>query len=262
MAGKTMSNKAYREHEGVSRSELNILRTKTPMHLKYAKEHPSEQTPALLEGKAAHKLILEPETFTEEFIIAPKCDRRTSEGKKIYEQFLEECDGKEVITEEIMEKITAMAEAIKQNKDALLFLKGEHEKSFFWTDADTGEKCKVRPDVLAEVEGKKYIVDYKTTTSCADGEFERSVRKYGYKFQSGMYREGVFQCTFDEYGFAFVAQEKTAPYASRVYICSEEFIAEGHDQFRQTLDQYHYCKENDDWYGYNDCMLMGEEDGI
>ena len=261
MVGETMTNKEYRDHEGISRSELNILRTKTPMHLKYAKEHPSEQTPALLEGKAAHKLILEPETFTEEFIIAPKCDRRTSEGKKIYEQFLEECEGKEVITEEIMEKITAMADAIKQNKVAMMFLKGEHERSFFWTDYLTQEPCKVRPDVLAEVEGKKYIVDYKTTTSCADGEFERSVRKYGYKFQSGMYREGVFQCTLDDYGFAFVAQEKTPPYASRVYICSDDFVNEGTDQFRQTIDQYHWCVENDDWYGYTDSMLVGEEEG-
>ena len=260
MAGEVMTNKAYREHEGVSRSELNILRTKTPMHLKYWREHPSEETLALLEGKAAHKLVLEPETFTEEFCIAPKCDRRTAEGKAIYEQFVEESEGKEIITPEIMEKISAMAEAIKHNPVAMQFLKGEHEKSFFWTDADTGEACKVRPDVLAEVEGKKFIVDYKTTQSCADGEFERSVRKFGYKFQAGMYREGVFQNTFDEYGFAFVAQEKTAPYASRVYICSEEFITEGHEEFRQTLDQYHWCVEHDDWYGYGDQMLMGWEE--
>jgi len=259
MAGETMTNKEYRDHEGISRSELNILRTKSPMHLKYTKEHPSEQTPALLEGKAAHKLILEPETFTEEFIIAPKCDRRTSEGKKIYEQFLEECDGKEVITEEIMEKITEMAEAIKLNEDAVKFLKGEHEKSFFWTDAETGEPCKCRPDCLAVVEGKKYIVDYKTTDSCADGAFEYSVRKYGYKFQAGMYREGVFQNTFDEYGFVFVAQEKKAPYASRVYVCTDGFIQEGYIQFRKAIDKYHYCKENSDWYGYAEEILIEEE---
>ena len=259
MAGQTMTNKEYRDHEGISRSELNILRTKSPMHLKYTKEHPSEQTPALLEGKAAHKLILEPETFTEEFIIAPKCDRRTSEGKKIYEQFLEECDGKEVITEEIMEKITEMAEAIKLNEDAVKFLKGEHEKSFFWTDAETGEPCKCRPDCLAVVEGKKYIVDYKTTDSCADGAFEYSVRKYGYKFQAGMYREGVFQNTFDEYGFVFVAQEKKAPYASRVYVCTDGFIQEGYIQFRKAIDKYHYCKENSDWYGYAEEILIEED---
>ena len=256
-----MTNKEYRDHEGISRSELNIIRTKTPMHFKYAKENPEEDSAALLEGRAAHKLILEPDTFADEFAVCPKVDRRTAEGKATYSAFIEESRGKEVITEESFTKIKDMAEAIKKNEEAVKYLRGSHEQSFFWTDAETGEKCKVRPDCLTEVNGQKYIVDYKTTTSCADYEFERSVRKYGYKFQAGMYREGVFQNTFDEYGFAFVAQEKTAPYASRVYICSDEFIREGFEQFRETLNTYHFCKEHDEWPGYPNEYLYGEEEG-
>ena len=255
-----MTNKEYREHEGISRSELNILRSKTPFHFKYSQEHKEEDTAALLEGRAAHKMILEPETFFDEFAVAPKIDRRTAAGKEAYAAFVEESEGKEVITEEIYEKLKEMAEAIKLNPEAVLYLKGDHEQSFFWTDAETGEVCKVRPDCLANVAGQKYIVDYKTTSSCADYEFERSVRKYGYKFQAGMYREGVFQNTFDEYLFAFVAQEKTPPYASRVYICSDEFLREGTEQFRETLNQYHFCKENNEWSGYPNEYLAGEED--
>ena len=260
-----MTNKTYRKHEGVSRSELNILLTKSPMHLKYTQEHPEEDTPALLEGRAAHKLILEPETFTEEFVIAPQCDRRTKEGKETYAAFVEAAEGKEVITTDTMTKIYEMAEAIKQNEVAVKFLQGEHEQSYFWTDAETGEKCKVRPDCIAEVDGQKYIVDYKTTESCADGAFERSVRKYGYKFQAGMYREGVFQNTFDDYKFAFVAQEKKAPYASRVYICDDDFVREGYEAFREAIGIYHWCKENDNWFGYQGpdnmtTLLIGEGD--
>ena len=256
-----MTNKEYRNHEGISRSELNIIRSKTPFHFKYAQEHKEEDTAALLEGRATHKMILEPDTFFEEFAVCPKCDRRTSEGKATYAAFIEESVGKDVITEELFDKIKEMVEAVKLNPEADLYLKGEHERSFFWTDAETGEKCKVRPDCLTEVGGQKYIVDYKTTTSCADYEFERSVRKYGYKFQAGMYREGVFQNTFDEYGFVFVAQEKTAPYATRVYFCSDDFIREGYEQFREALNTYHFCKENDEWSGYPDDYLYGEEEG-
>ena len=263
--GESMTNKTYRKHEGVSRSELNILLTKSPMHFKYAQEHPEEDTPALLEGRAAHKLILEPETFTEEFAICPECDRRTKEGKETYAAFCEEAEGKKVITADTMTKIYEMAEAIKQNETAVKFLNGLHEQSYFWTDAQTGEACKVRPDCLAEVDGIKYIVDYKTTESCADGAFERSVKKYGYKFQSGMYREGVFQNTFEDYKFAFVAQEKKAPYASRVYVCDDDFIREGYEQFREAIGIYHWCKEHDNWYGYEGpdniiTTLIGEGD--
>ena len=124
MAGLTMTNKEYRDHEGVSRSELNIIRTKTPMHMKYAMEHPAEDTPALLEGRATHKYILEPDTFFDEFAIAPVCDRRTKEGKETYAAFLEESEGKDVITEEAFAKCKEMAEALKQNVE--LSFKGEN----------------------------------------------------------------------------------------------------------------------------------------
>ena len=245
-----MTNKEYRENEAVSRSDLAVLLKETPLHFKYRKDHPKEDTSALAFGRAAHKYILEKELFSLEFAVAPLCDRRTKAGKEQYEAFLTECAGKEVITAADYEIIKEMAQAVDEDPFARAFLTGECEQSFFWTDKETGEKCKVRPDCITTYEGKKYIVDYKTTDSCADGAFERSVRNYGYKFQTGMYREGVFQNTFEEYGFAFVAQEKKAPYACRVYVCNDDFLIEGFEQFKKAINLYHWCKVNDCWYGY------------
>lgn len=261
-----MTQKEYREREEISRSELWTLYSKTPYHFLYERENPDEkESLALLEGSAAHKAVLEPDDFDAEFAVMPQCDRRTKEGKEIYANFLTESEGKAVLTADSYQKISEMAEAIKKNPLAVKFLTGVHESSYFWTDSDTGEKCKVRPDCIAEVDGKKYIVDYKTTDSCADWQFEKSVRKYGYKFQAGMYREGVFQNTFEGYGFAFVAQEKKAPYAIRVYICNEDFIQEGYEQFKVALTTFHWCKERNNWYGYegpenNVSELLGEGD--
>ena len=254
-----MTNKEYRENEAISRSELSVLLKETPMHFKYRKENPKEDTPALAFGRAAHKYILEKELFSLEFAVAPVCDRRTKAGKETYEAFLQESAGKEVITAEDYETIKAMAQAVDEDPFARAFLTGECEQSFFWTDAETGEACKVRPDCIALVNGKRYIVDYKTTNSCADGAFEKSVRQFGYKFQTGMYREGVFQNTFEEYGFAFVAQEKTAPYACRVYVCNEDFMIEGYEQFKKALNLYHWCKVNNCWYGYEGSETLVSE---
>lgn len=245
-----MTNKEYRAHEGVSRSELFTILSKTPLHYKYAKENPTEPTNALIFGSAAHKYILEKNEFFDEYAVAPICDRRTKEGKEIYNKFITESEGKVVITNEDYEKILAMAKAIDESPVAREFLSGECEQSFFWTDSDTGEPCKVRPDCLVTVSGRKYIVDYKTTDSCADGHFEKSAKKYGYQMQSGMYREGLFENTFEDYGFVFVAQEKTAPYAVRIYKCAEDFMQEGYTQFREALGIYHECKKSNKWYGY------------
>lgn len=244
-----MSQKEYRAAEGISRSELFAI-SKSPLHFKYQQEYPKEDTKALKFGRAVHKYILEKEDFFKDYAMEPIFDRRTKTGKEEYQAFVDGLGEKESISAEEFQIIQDMDAAIQLNPIAVALLTGEHEKDFFWIDDMTGEKCKCRPDCLTEYEGKKYIVDYKTTDSCEDGHFERSCRKYGYKFQSGMYREGVFQNTFEDYGFAFVAQEKTAPYAVRVYICSEEFINEGYDIYRELLGTYHYCKENDNWYGY------------
>lgn len=240
-----MTNKEYREKDGISRSELQLFR-KSPMHYEYAKTHPNKTPSKALDfGSASHKWILEKEDFFSEFAVAPNVDRRTSEGKRLWNEFVESSEGKIVISEDDMETIIEMGIAIDEHPFARKFLEGEHEVSLFWTDSDTGEKVKCRPDVMnpdTTLTGKKMIVDYKTTDSCEDGHFERSCKKYGYKLQSGMYREGVFQNTFEDYGFAFVAQEKTAPYCVRVYVCSEQYINEGYDEYRALMALYHKCK--------------------
>lgn len=260
-----MNNTVYDNAEGIRRSDLFTIINKTPMHFLYESMNPKEDTPALAFGRAVHKAILEPETFFEEFAKGITVDRRTKEGKQQYEDFLASVGDKEIVTPSDMETIQGMRSVIEKDALASAFLTGEHEKAFFWTDAETGEKCKVKVDCLAEVNGKKYIVDYKTTDSCDERAFIRSVWKYGYKFQAGMYREGVFQNTFEEYGFAFVAQEKAAPYAVRVFICSDEFLDESYTQFREAIGLYHECKTTNHYWGYegpdNDVAeLLGEEE--
>ena len=260
-----LSNKEYRQMEGISRSELWTLFSKTPMHYLHESFNPKEDTPALAFGRAVHKGILEPETFSDEFTVGIAVDRRTKEGKQKWEEFMALVGDREVISTEDMDKIRDMKAVIDREPIASAFLKGEHEQSFFWTDAETGEKCKVRPDCIAVVGDKKYLVDYKTTDSCAGKAFEYSVKKYGYKFQAGMYREGYFQSTFEDVGFAFVAQEKTEPYAVRVYVCSDEFLDEGYTQFREAIGILHECKETNHYWGYegpdNDIsILTGEEE--
>lgn len=257
-----MTNKEYREHEGISRSELQII-DQSPLHFMYAISHPEPETPSLVFGRAAHKFILEQTDFDKEFAVAPVCDRRTTKGKETWINFCELSKGKDIITSDDFDVIWDMYQAIERNPIAVQLLTGEHEQSFFWTDPETGEAVKCRPDCLTEYEGKKYIVDYKTTASCEDGAFERSCKKYGYQLQAGMYREGLFQNTFEEYGFAFVAQEKSAPYAVRVYFCTPEYINQGYDKYRELLGIYHWCKVNDNWYGYegpfNEVTELSEE---
>lgn len=243
-----MTNKEYREHEGISKSSLWEI-NKSPLHFRYKMDNPQIDTPALLFGRAVHKFVLEESYFWNEFVIAPICDRRTVAGKAEWNEFALYSQGRDIITQSDFDEIKAISDSIKSVPDAWELLQGKVEQSYFWTDNMTGESCKCRPDVINHE--KKLIVDLKTTDSCEDNHFERSAKKYGYKLQAGMYREGVFQNTFEEYGFKFVAVEKKPPYAVRIYNCTPEYIDQGYDKFRELIGIYHDCKVKNEWLGYD-----------
>lgn len=247
---------SYDAIPAVRRSDLWEMR-KSPAHYLYRVTHQEEQTPALLFGIAAHKYILEPGSFWDEYIEVPKLDRRTKEGRALWQEIIE--SGKTPISGDDMDIIRNMDQAIMQHPGAFELLgSGLHEVPIEWTDAVTGEKCKCRPDVITSIDGEDWIVDYKTTASCDGSAFERSCRKYGYNLQAAMYTEGVLHSMFIEARFAFVAQEKTPPYAVRIYRCDPDFVEDGMALFRELIEKLHDCKESGEWPGYEDEVLYGE----
>lgn len=249
----------YDALEGVRRSALWEMR-KSPAHYLYMVQNPPKETPALLFGTAAHKYVLETEDFWKDYVLAPEVDRRTKAGKEAWSNHLEQLEGKSSISISDYTTIQDMNESILKNPTAKILLKtGVHELPVAWVDPVTGEYCKCRPDCLTQYNGEKYIVDYKTTQSCADGHFERACRNYGYKLQAAMYAEGVFQTTLESYKFAFVAQEKNPPYAVRVYFCDQGFIDEGMEIYRDLMQKFHECNVTGDWPGYEDGRLYGDE---
>ena len=134
-----MTNKEYRQDPGISRSDLFEMR-KSPLHFQYQMTHPKEDTPALLFGRALHKMILEPGDFESEFAVCPTVNRRTKAGQEQYAAFMAENEGKDIVSQDDYEVMCEMAEVINKHQLANKLLTGEHEQSFFWTDPDTGER--------------------------------------------------------------------------------------------------------------------------
>ena len=188
-----MTEEEYREHPAISRSELWWL-NRSAEYFKYRREHPTEPTPALLFGQVAHKLLLEPDDFGTDFVVAPAVDRRTKAGKETWEAFLAEADGKAVVDAATFEQASEMVNVAMQNQIVHDLLQGEHETPLFWTDPDTGVACKCRLDAWhRDEQGVPVIVDYKTTNDASYKAFQRDVQNYGYAFQAAMYSEGVIQ---------------------------------------------------------------------
>lgn len=252
-----MTEKEYRQHPAISRSELWKIR-ESPEKFKFYKENPEEPTPSLIFGQVFHKLALQPETFNQEFVIVPNVDRRTKEGKALWNEFENETVGKTRITAADYLKATEMCTALTEHpiKEVRNYIKkllsGEKEKTFFWKDELTGEDCKCRADCVCEIDGINIIIDLKTVpkSKAKREEFESEAINYGYDFQSGMYLEGVEKNTQKKHLFVFIVVEKEPPYAVNILQADELFVKRGYDIFRELIGIYHDCKVNDNWYGY------------
>lgn len=244
-----MTEAEYRNHPAVSRSELWKLQ-QSPEKFAYAKNHPEEPTPALLFGQVFHKLALEPDSFEQEYAVAPKCDRRTKEGKAIWAEFQTDAGDKTIVPMEMFEQAVEMRKSLMSVPFAVKLLAGRKEVPFFWKDDLTGEECKCRVDCLNENFSQPIVVDLKSTTDASTEEFTKAAINYGYDLQSAMYSEGVEANLMQKPLFVFIAVEKDPPYAVNILQADELLIRRGHGLYRNLLDTYHDCKVSGNWYGY------------
>ena len=244
-----MTEAEYRNHPAVSRSELWKLQ-ESPQKFAWAKAHPEAPTPALLLGQVFHKLALEPETFQQEYAVAPKCDRRTKEGKAIWAEFQSAAGDKTIVPMEMFEQADEMCKSLMSVPFAVKLLAGRKEVPFFWKDDLTGEECKCRVDCLNENFSQPIVVDLKSTTDASTEAFTKAAINYGYDLQSAMYSEGVEANLMQKPLFVFIAVEKDPPYAVNILQADELLIRRGHALYRNLLDTYHDCKVSGNWYGY------------
>ena len=248
-----MTDKEYRASPGISRSELWLLNPATggtPEKFMYARENPEPSTPAMEFGILVHLALLEPHKFADVFTFAPNVDRRTKAGKEAWAAAMDAAAGRTIVTEDDWAVACLMAQEVRRYPFAEKLLGGDHEQVFRWTDADTGEECKVRADAVVTVGGTPIIIDYKTTTDASTEAFARKAVQMGYDFQSGMYCEGYEKATGQRPRFVFIVQEKAEPYAVNILEADEGFIQRGKDIFRELIGIYHECKLTDNWYGY------------
>lgn len=244
-----MTEKEYRQHPAISRSDLFKIK-ESPEKFRYYKDNPEPPTPSLIFGQLFHAMALQPDTVKEQFAIAPNVDRRTKAGKEAYAEFEQNAQNKTVVTADMVEIATEMCKALYANEAARKLLNGEKEKPFFWVDELTGEECKCRTDVITEIGNLNIIVDLKSAESASTENFTKDAVKYGYDFQSAHYKTGVEKNTGKQYIFVFIVVEKKPPYAVNILQADEMFVRRGYDIFRELIGIYHDCKQTGNWYGY------------
>jgi hypothetical protein len=247
-----LTNAEYHARPEVSKSGLDLMR-RSPLHFWHRYLNPERvaepPTDAMVLGSALHTAVLEPHLFDDEYAVAPHCDRRTKEGKMIWADFEQEAAGKTLLKADDANRIKGMANAVRSHKAAsfLLTMPGKAEQSYFWTDPETGEKCKCRPDWHSN--DGRIVVDVKTTEDASPGKFLRSsVLGWRYHVQAAFYMQGLPSAEV----FLFVVVEKKPPFAAAVYSLPVKLVERGLEEARQDLRRIAECRAASHWPSYSE----------
>ena len=252
---KDIPNKDYHAGVGVSSSFIRRF-GESQLH---AIEHQQETTSAMKFGTAAHSLLVEgQEAFDKEVWVmsGSPYTKAYKEEKAEHESY-----DRIVLHEDVASTIFSMKDKMIYEGNAYLDAKGKvAESSFYWYEDDV--LCKCRPDLICppldnpNSKDEIVIVDYKTTQSVEPYTFAKSVKKFRYDLQASYYRRGMEAAGYKVGSFVFVAQEKTYPYASKVFRMTKEQMDFGWSIMETYLEDFKEYKKGKPLSIYNSANVI------
>ena len=246
-----ISNENYHAGPGISKSQLDDI-ADTPALYLWRKNAPVDttKTKTLDLGTAFHCRVLEPEEFSNRFIVAPEFNRRTNAGKEEEKAFLMECasTGKTVITAEEGRKIELMYQSVMALPLGQWLVKsaGHAESSIYWEDPETGILCRCRPDKI--IPEFHWIMDVKTTADIQ--RFKTAYYDYRYHVQDAFYSDG-YEAQFGvQPTFVFLVASTTIEcgrYPVEIFMMGEEAKLAGQQEYHRNLRTLSDCLNTDEW---------------
>ena len=261
----------YHAFDACNNSSLNTLKAKSPLHCKWERDHPCEQTEAMRVGSALHTLVLEPDLFEVEWECAGTCSAILKSGKNAGkpcgaagrtslagawfcgthgEAWQADSAGDRTLTPDQWQLVTGMGASVHGNRDCKNALRAarSREVTAIWQDGLTGILCKARFDALGANAG--IIVDIKTTTDASEDGFTRTIYDRGYHRQAAHYIAGAAALGVTITDYILIAVEKEPPYAVSYNRLTDEAIECGAAELRPLIELYSHCSRANIWPGF------------
>lgn len=217
------------------------------------------ETRAMKLGSDVHCLLLEPNVFGDLYVAMPDfaSDERNVDAKgnrswssrttwclHQVQQFQEENAGKEVLSQDELQRLSSISQAFWSHHAGPLLILGAQTEQVYTGEID-GVAVKGRLDAVRP----ECIVDVKTTADASAFKFGRVSANLKYDFRMGLYRELVRQATGEVLPVKLIAQETGGDYDTVVYDVPAASLDSGLDRVRNVIGQYRKCLETGNWPG-------------
>lgn len=241
----SMPDKDYFAAKAVSRSTLEFYaRGMTDGDVRRMEEEPPEPSAAMQFGTAVHTAFLEPDSFEER--VGLHLASKSRNTKAFREQALGDPNPEKVwLLQPEYNQLQGMVTELRHHPLVKGIMQGAKvEQALFWTDPETGVRCKAKLDIMA----RTWLYDLKTTSSPYDFAIRESMQSYGYYRQAYYYSWG-YECITGEApdGFAFIFSEKKKPYRVRVVRPDPGELERAKEQIHIFLRRYAHCLERGEW---------------
>ena len=145
------------------------------------------------------------------------------------------------------QRVQDMADKLSSHRLASRLLsEGKPEVSAYALDEATGVTRRGRFDWL----GSSILTDYKTAASSEPAVFVKAAVNFGYHMQAAWYTDLARDLGHPADAFAFIVQEKEAPYLVTVIELPPELVAIGRARNQRALERFRDCTESGIWPGY------------
>ncbi len=242
----------YHKADACSASKLKAMR-RSPAHCRYQMDHPPTSE-AMALGTLLHSMVLEPETYNDQYHVMPECDRRTTVGKTLWAAAQANAVRKIIVKSEDAELARAMAVSCAAHPafNTLFGGKGHNELSIFWHDQTHDIDCKLRSDRVVEIPiYGRVCVDLKSTKNASPKAFAADVQRHGYDIQGTYYLDGLALAGLPCREFVVMAVENTPPHGVAVYALDKDTIELGRSRYRKLLETYARCVKSGEWPSYS-----------
>lgn len=207
-------------------------------------------SPSLRLGTAVHTAILEPHRFASDIRVEPKVDRRTKEGKALWESFeMSMMTGQTRISEEQLLVVQAIQDRVWNSKSACGLLDEAAHREYSVVAEVEGVLCKARCDGY----GGGLILDVKTTSGLAShDEFTKTMWNFGYAVQAQLYRMVLNRAGLKADRFAWIVCETNVPHGVACYSIDASLLDSFEPLVVNALHRWADCEHTKSWPAYPD----------
>lgn len=247
-----LSDADYRKALGISQSSLKDF-LRSPAHYLASTEALREPTAAMKFGTAFHSEMLS-ENPKEEYIVMPKVDGRTKEGKELKQKFEIEAQGKVIINEDEASCIASMKRSILDHSMALSILSfaDQRELSLFGTHGKGKDGLRLKGRLDGINLRRNCIFDIKTAEDCSPDGFRKAIWQRRYDIQCVQYLWLAKLNGLDVSDFVFICVEKEPPFAVACYTIRKESLQKTYEVWTDAIARFKECQSEGNFPAYSE----------